>query len=513
MYDIAIIGGGINGCGIARDAAGRGLSVLLAEKDDLASGTSSASTKLIHGGLRYLEHYEFRLVRESLREREVLLAHGAAHHPAAALRAAASSRAAAGACSSGSACSSTTTWAGASCCRPRKRHRSHARRRPASRCKPEFTRGFEYSDCWVDDARLVVLNAMDAAARGADIRVRTEVDVGATGATDHWQIDLRDAVSGEQRDGGGARARQRRRRLGGRGHRRSRIESHARPSVRLVKGSHIVVPQAVRPRQRLHLPERRPPHRLRHSLRARLHADRHHRRRFRRRPRARSRSPTRRSTICAGRRTTISPPPSRRPTSCGAMPGVRSLHDDGEASAQDATRDFVLELDGERGEPPLLSIFGGKITTYRQLAEEALQELAAAVSAMRGPPWTRGAPLPGGDLPRGRRDAAGARAGEQPCPALGAATAERLARTYGTMARDMLAGAHARGRSRACISAPASTSARCAHLVDNEWAMTADDILWRRTKLGLRLTQGGAQPPRRLARRASAAASPAAARG
>src|SRR5262245_13498793 len=237
MYDIAIIGGGIHGCGIARDAAGRGLAVLLAEKDDLASGASSASTKLIHGGLRYLEHYQFRLVHESLKEREVLL--GMAPHIIEPLR----------------------------FVLPHQRglrpallirlglflydHIGGRRSLPASTAvdltrspagqplKPGFRLGFEYSDCWADDARLVVLNAMDAAARGATIRVRTEV-VSARRVSDHWQVELRDVLSGRLETiearalvnavgafvadvmAGGVRA-------------------HAAPRVRLVKGSHIVV--------------------------------------------------------------------------------------------------------------------------------------------------------------------------------------------------------------------------------------------------------------------------------
>ncbi len=250
-YDIAIIGGGINGCGIARDAAGRGLTVLLAEKDDLASGASSASTKLIHGGLRYLEHYQFRLVRELLAEREVLL--GMAPHIVEPLR----------------------------FVLPHHRglrpallirlglllydHVGGRRSLPASAAvdlsqspegkplKPGFARGFEYSDCWVDDARLVVLNAMDAAAREADIRVRTEV-VSARRSGGRWLIELNDGHSGRREtvearalvNAGGAFVAD---------VAAGRLAAHATPSVRLVKGSHIVVRAAVRPRQGLHFPE------------------------------------------------------------------------------------------------------------------------------------------------------------------------------------------------------------------------------------------------------------------
>jgi glycerol-3-phosphate dehydrogenase len=238
MYDILIMGGGINGCGIARDAAGRGLSVLLAEKADLASGTSSASTKLIHGGLRYLEHYAFRLVREALREREVLLSmaphlvrplrfvlpHHRGLRPAWLIRLGLFLYDRLGGRSSVLPASGAVDLTRAPAGKP---------------LQASFTRGFEYSDCWVDDARLVVLNAIDAAARDADIRVRTEV-VSARRAK-AWRVDLRDTVSGE-RDGGSARAHQRYRRVDGE---TSGIRVEARPvaSVRLVKGSHIVVPR------------------------------------------------------------------------------------------------------------------------------------------------------------------------------------------------------------------------------------------------------------------------------
>jgi glycerol-3-phosphate dehydrogenase len=166
---------------------------------------------------------------------------------------------------------------------------------------------------------------------------------------------------------------------------------------------------------------------------------------------------------------------------------VRSLHDDGRASAQDTTRDFVLELDGRRGEPPLLSIVGGKITTYRRVAEEALRRLLPLVPRPAGPPWTRGAPLPGGDFACGDRDRL---AGDlmAAVPFLDTGTAERLARTYGTMARGILAGA-TRAEDFGQHFGAGLYQREVQHLIDKEWARTADDILWRRTKLGLRLNE------------------------
>lgn len=479
IRDIAIIGGGINGCGIARDAAGRGLSVLLAEKSDLASGTSSASTKLIHGGLRYLEQYDFRLVREALQEREVLL--GMAPHiiwplrfvlphhrglrPALLIRL---------------GLFLYDHLGGRKVLPPS--HGIDLRRSPAGvPLKPDSTRAFEYSDCWADDARLVVLNAMDAAARGADIRVRTEV-VSARRSRDHWQIELRNAVSGAQET---VRARVLVNAAGAwvpetAAH---RIAPPTRSRVRLVKGSHIVVP------------------RLFDHDKAYIfqNADR----------RIVFAIPYEQDYTLIGTTDVdvdgdVSAPAITSEETdylCGAVneyfkrpigpadvvwsyAGIRSLYDDGERAAQDTTRDFVLDLDGRPPEPLLLTIIGGKITTYRRLAEEALERLAPALPHARAP-WTRGAPLPGGDFALGEKDRL-ARALLDDVPALGDATAHRLIRTYGTMARGIFADAP-----RLDIGVHFGAGLyepEVVHLITREWAMTADDILWRRTKLGLRLS-------------------------
>jgi glycerol-3-phosphate dehydrogenase len=483
MYDIVIIGGGINGCGIARDAAGRGLSVLLAERADLASGTSSASTKLIHGGLRYLEHYAFRLVREALSEREVLLSmaphiirplrfvlpHHRGLRPAWLIRL---------------GLFLYDHLGGRSSVLPPSNAVDLTRAPAGKPLKASFTRGFEYSDCWVDDARLVVLNAVDAAARGADIRVRTEI-VSARRSEGRWRVELRDTVSG-QRETVEARAL-----INATGAwiaetSVQRIEARAVANVRLVKGSHIVVPRL-----------------FEHSS-AYIFQN-------------------------ADRRVVFAIPYERDFTLIGttdvewegdmgevaiskeeinylceavnqyftaviapsdvvwSYAGVRSLHDDGQASAQDTTRDFVLELDGRRDEPPLLSIVGGKITTYRRVAEEALRRVLPLLRRPAGPPWTHGAPLPGGDFPCGDRDRL-ARDLEAALPSIGAATAERLARTYGTVARAIIDGA-TRAEDLGQHFGAGLCGREVRHLIDNEWARTADDILWRRTKLGLRLTE------------------------
>jgi glycerol-3-phosphate dehydrogenase len=482
MHDIVIIGGGINGCGIARDAAGRGLAVLLAEKADLASGTSSASTKLIHGGLRYLEHYAFRLVREALSEREVLLCmaphiirplrfvlpHHRGLRPAWLVRLGLFLYDRLGGRSSVLAPSKAIDLT----------------RAPAG--KPllaSFTRGFEYSDCWVDDARLVVLNAMDAAARGADIRVRTEV-VSARRDNGRWRVELRDTVSGQPEtvdaralvNATGAWIAETSAR---------RIEARPVANVRLVKGSHIVVPRLFEHDSAyiFQNADRRIvfaiPYEGDFTLIGTTDVD------------------------CSGDIGEVAISREEIDYLCGSVnqyfthaiapsdvvwsyAGVRSLHDDGRTSAQDTTRDFVLELDGRRGEPPLISIVGGKITTYRRVAEEALRRLLPLVPRPAGPPWTRGAPLPGGGFACGDRDRL---AGDlmAAVPSLDTGTAERLARTYGTMARGIVAGA-TRVEDLGQHFGAGLYQREVQHLIDKEWARTADDILWRRTKLGLRLT-------------------------
>jgi glycerol-3-phosphate dehydrogenase len=481
MHDIAIIGGGINGCGIARDAAGRGLSVLLAEKGDLASGTSSASTKLIHGGLRYLEQYNFRLVRESLKEREVLLAmaphivrpmrfvlpHHGGLRPAYLIRLGLF----------------LYDHLGGRRILPASNALDLSQAAAGKPLKPNFVQGFEYSDCWVDDARLVVLNAIDAAARGAKIRVRTEV-MSAHRSDGHWRIELRNGVSGRQET---AKARALVNATGAwvADIATHRVRSHRIPRIRLVRGSHIVVPK---------LFDHDHAYIFQNSDRRVIFA-----------------IPYEQGLTLIGTtdvdfdgdiaKATISK--EEVEYLCGAVneyfvssvaptdviwsySGVRSLHDDGQISAQDATRDFALELDGKEGEPLLLSIVGGKITTYRRLAEEALKLLAPAFPHA-GQAWTHNGPLPGGDFACDGRDEL-ARDLTVSFPMLTTGTSNRLAKTYGTMAREIFAGV-ARPEDLGLHFGADLYEREVAHLVKNEWAMTADDILWRRTKLGLRLTE------------------------
>ena len=479
MYDIAVIGGGINGCGIARDAAGRGLSVLLAEKDDLAGATSSSSTKLIHGGLRYLEHYEFSLVREALQEREVLL--GMAPHIIWPMR---------------------FVLPHHSGLRPAwlirlglflYDHIGGRRRLPASTSlklaqRPEgaplqsqYRRAFEYSDCWVDDARLVVLNAVDAAARGADVRVRTEM-MSAERTGGHWRLVLRNSITGEE---GTVEAR---RLVNAAGpwvadvltH---RVRSNQEASIRLVRGSHIVVPRMF-DHDKAYIFQNTDqrvvfaiPYEDDYTLIGTTDVD------VGEDPEAAQISDAEVDYLCTAVNDYFAEPIAMSDV-VWAYSGIRPLFDDGEASAQETTRDYVLELDGARGEAPLLNIYGGKITTYRRLAEEAVDMIAKDLVA--GPEgWTEGAVLPGGDFANeGSADLI--RQLLDKCPALTPEIAARLIRTYGTKAAGFLGGTTKEADLGRHFGA-GLYEREVRHLVENEWARSVEDVVWRRTKLGLRL--------------------------
>ncbi|HXT78962.1 MAG TPA: glycerol-3-phosphate dehydrogenase [Acetobacteraceae bacterium] len=476
VYDLAVIGGGINGCGIARDAAGRGLSLLLLEQGDLAAGTSSASTKLIHGGLRYLEHYEFRLVRESLAEREVLLR--AAPHIAGPLRFVLPHHA------------GLRPWwmiraglflydhMGGRHILPPTRTLDLRTDPTGAPLRPTFTRGFEYSDCWVDDARLVVLNARDAADRGADIRTRTRC-LRARVEDGQWVLSL----------AGGAVARARVL-VNAAGPWVSRVLAdvvgHAAPArIRLVKGSHIVVPRLFA-HDRCYLFQNGDgricfaiPFETDFTLIGTTDED------YTGDPGAVAASAADEVYLCAAVSAYLRLPvePARI---VWRYAGVRPLRDDGAGKAQEATRDYVLELDAPDGAPPLLSVFGGKITTYRRLAEAAMRRLAPFFPAMRGA-WTAEAALPGGDFPWDgaaalRQDLLGR------YPFLAPATAARLIRAYGTRAAAMLGDAADLGQDFGA----GLTAREVAWLMDHEWAREPDDVLWRRSKLGLRIGTDGA---------------------
>ena len=475
-FDLAIIGGGINGTGIARDAAGRGLSVLLLEQNDLASGTSSKSTKLIHGGLRYLEFYAFRLVREALVEREVLirvaphltrplrfvLPHHSGLRPVWMLRLGLFLYDHLG----GREILPGTELVDLS---------HHAVGEPLKR---EFRQAFVYSDGWVDDARLVVLNAVDAAERGAVIRTRTRL-TRADRAGDHWQLVLNMRGHREVVTAGAL--------VNAAGPWAPEVADHMlrlRPSghVRLIKGSHIVVRRLFE-HDHAYIFQNADgrivfaiPYEGDFTLIGTTDLD------FKGDLATPTASAAEINYLCGAAsvyfRKAVTPDQVVQPFS-----GVRQLYDDGARSAQNLTREYVLDLQGRAGEAPLLTVYGGKITTYRRLAEAALKRLAPYFKL--GAPWTANAPLPGGDFPHDGVAALAARA-RGLWPFLTEGNAYRLVRAYGTRLDRILADArdpHELGES----FGGELTAAEVRYLMRHEFAETADDVLWRRSKLGLRL--------------------------
>ena len=482
-FDLAVIGAGINGAGIARDAAGRGLSVLLLDKGDIAAATSQWSTKLIHGGLRYLEYYEFRLVRESLDEREVVL-HSAPHlvaplsfvlphephlRPAWMIRAGLFmydhlGRRETLPGSFGVKLSNTKWGAG---------------------LKSRFDKGFVYADARVDDARLVVANVIAAREAGADVRVHTALVDAARGA-DGWTLTLEGA--------GGTRSTARARAvINATGPWVKRVRDllgapSAKENVRHVKGSHIVVP--------------------------RVHAEEHAYLLQNADKRIVFVIPYQDAYTLIG--TTDVPVeafenpaiddaeidyllklanaylerPLARADIRWTFAGVRPLYDDGASDPSAITRDYVFKLDtgADGAGAPALSVFGGKLTTYRKLAEHALSDLARWLPGMKAA-WTRDVPLPGGDLPAGGL-AAWIDALAQRYPAVPADVRRGLARRHGSRATRILDRAGADGNLGERFGAELTT-AEIAYLVREEWARTADDVLWRRSKCGLGLDDAG----------------------
>jgi glycerol-3-phosphate dehydrogenase len=477
--DLLIVGGGVNGAGVARDAAGRGLKVALVEQADLASATSSASTKLIHGGLRYLEFFEFRLVREALIEREQLLA--IAPHIIRPMQ---------------------FILPHVPNLRPRWQiraglflydHLGGRKRLPASRpvrldrdaygpLQSSLRHGFAYADCWVDDSRLVVLNARDAADRGAAIHTRTRF-VSAHVHDDRWVARCAPRV-GEAFE---IRARAILNAAGPWVERvlRALPEVRVDAQVRLVKGSHIVVPRLYEGEHAFMLqnPDGRIvftiPYEQRYTLVGTTDV-----------PFDGDPSGVRISTeeiqylcatVSAYFRTPLEPRSVR-----WTYAGVRPLSDDESASASKVTRDYRLELDESPGHPVLMSVFGGKITTYRRLAELALSKLEPYIGGSTAS-WTDRSPLPGGELPRGDIDAFLADVRER-WPFLTPEQSLRLVRAYGTRVERIL-GHAARAEDLGEDFGGGLTRAEVEYLVAHEWARDADDILWRRTKLGLHLSE------------------------
>jgi glycerol-3-phosphate dehydrogenase len=482
MYDIAIIGGGINGCGIARDATGRRLNVLLAEMGDLASGTSSWSTKLIHGGLRYLEYYEFRLVREALTEREVLwsmaphiihparfvLPHHEGLRPAWLLR--------------------TGLFLydhlGGRRMLPGTKVLDLAKDVAGTPLKPQYTKGFEYSDCRVDDARLVVLNARDAADRGADIRTRTKV-TSAVRAGHHWNLKLRDMLTGRETT---ESARLLVNAAGpwidivlqGAFHRN---EAH---NVRLVQGSHIVVPRLFE-HDKCYMFQNSDgrivfalPFERNYTLIGTTDED------YGGDPADARASAVEISYLCKTASGYFRESINANDV-VWSFSGVRPLYDDRATKAQAATRDYVMHSEGGEDAPGLINIFGGKLTTYRRLAEEAVDKACGMLKSTEGS-WTEGVPLPGGEFPPDSLDTEIALLRDA-FPWLLRAHSERLFRTYGTRAHRILRRAADYDDLGRCFGADLYER-EVEYLTENEWALTAKDVIWRRTKLGLRFSRG-----------------------
>jgi glycerol-3-phosphate dehydrogenase len=473
-FDLAVVGGGINGTGIARDAAGRGLRVLLVEQNDLAAGTSSASTKLIHGGLRYLEHGWFRLVREALAEREVMLR--MVPHLVRPMRFVLPPEP-----------GMRPAWmlrlglfiydhVGGRKILPATRTIDLAHGPLGAPLKRRYRHGFEYSDCSVDDSRLVVLNALDAAERGAVVRTRTRC-IGAERG-EHWRLVL--DVRG-RRDIATARVL-----VNATGpwlklFAQTVLRKPLPLPVRLDRGSHIVV-RRLFAHDRGYIFQTRD-RRIVFAL-----------------PFERDFSligTTDQSF--AGDPADIKPGADEITYLCNivnryfraaigpadviwSFTGVRSLYDDGSARAQDVSRDYVLDLDEH--EAPLLTVYGGKITTYRRLAEDVLDRLAHLVAG--GPAWTKQSHLPGGEFPHDGLEALVAKTCKS-WPFLGEAHARRLVRAYGTRVERVLGSARRLEDLGPCLGADL-TGAEVRYLMEREWAQTEDDVLWRRSKLGLQLS-------------------------
>ncbi len=497
--DLFVIGGGINGCGIARDAVGRGLSVALAEMGDLAQATSSASTKLFHGGLRYLEYFEFHLVRESLSERETLLRamphiswpmrFVLPYHPDMRFE---------GQTPTSKLLATFMPWMkgrrpawlirlglflydnlGGRKILPGTRT-VDLRTDPAGKpLQKRFAHAYEYSDCWVEDLRLVVLNARDAEARGARIMTRAKV-VSADRGADLWRVTV-------EREGGGREVIAAKTIVNAGGPWvedvvRGTLRVNSSEGVRLVRGSHIVT-KKLYDHDKCYFFQGEDgriifaiPYEQDFTLIGTTDQD------HKGQPQDAVCTPEEQDYLCAFASRYFERPVTRADI-VWTYSGVRPLYDDGAKSATAATRDYVLSVDATGA--PLLNVFGGKITTYRRLAESAMEKLAPFFPGLPGP-WTAGVSMPGGDFPvdgvRALTDGL-----KRDYPFLDAYWAGRLIRAYGTEARAVLRDA----RSAADLGkdfGATLTEAELRWLMSHEYARTAQDVVWRRSKLGLRLT-------------------------
>ena len=501
-YDLLVIGGGINGCGIARDAAGRGMSVALAEMNDFGSATSSSSTKLFHGGLRYLEYFEFRLVRESLIERETLLR--AMPHISWPMRFVLPYH------KSMRFDSTTPTtkllgvlmpwlkggrpaWLirlglflydnlGGRKILPGTTSLKLSGTREGAALDQKFERAFEYSDCWVEDSRLVILNARDAEARGATIMARQKV-VSADVEEGVWHVTIEDTETGTTQVVTAKMV------VNAAGPwvgdvLRNTLKSNAQGGVRLVRGSHIVTKRLF-DHDKCYFFQGKDgriifaiPYETDYTLIGTTDAEH---------AGADAKpvcTPEEQSYLIAFINEYLAKPISDADV-IWTYSGVRPLYDDGATSATAATRDYVLELDNSRGAPSL-NIFGGKITTYRRLAESAMEKVKTVFPELPEP-WTAGVALPGGDFAVDGVDAL-CQELKTAFPFLNDRWALRLVRAYGTDAKDMLGNAQTLADLGEDFGATL-TEREIRWLMQREYARSADDVLWRRSKLGLRFSK------------------------
>ena len=484
-FDLLVVGGGVNGAGVARDAAGRGLRVLLIEQAGLAHHTSSASSKLIHGGLRYLEYFELRLVREALKERERLLRiaphlvsrarfilpHHAQQRPSWLLRA--------------GLLAYDLLAPGSSLGRSRSIRLSSSPL--GAPLRSGISRGFSYGDCTVDDSRLVILNAKDAAERGAQIRIGHRLLSAARG-DGKWQAQIEQVASGERYTVNARII------VNAAGpwvadvlHQRIGVRSG--PDVRLVKGSHIVVPRLYAGDQAyvLQNPDRRIvfviPYQGEYTLIGTTDVD------WSEGPGRAAITPEETDYLCETVNRYFRQPITPQHV-VWSYAGLRPLIDSPEAAASELTRDYALELDAPAGVAPVLSVFGGKITTYRPLAERVLARLASHLPRL-APPWTGNAPLPGGDFgPEGLRGYS--ESAWHRWPFLWPQELRRLVHAYGTRLDRVLEGA--KNRSGLGQSFGGGLTQREAdYLLREEWASSSEDMYWRHTKTGLGASAGDQQ--------------------
>ncbi len=481
VHDIAIVGGGINGCGIARDAAGRGLSVVLMEQGDLASATSSASSKLIHGGIRYLEHYEFRLVRESLRERDVVLRiaphisrpmrfvfpHNPSMRPMWMIRLGLFLYDHLG----GVSFESSRAIPG------------FPESEAGEPLKSGFAKAFEYSDCWIDDARLVVLNARDAHQHGARIMTRTRC-TSAASEEGCWRLEATDAASGETQE---IRSRVLINAAGPWAsdflddHVEAGFAAPRTDTTRKVKGSHLVVKKWY-PHDRAYILQNDDgrivfvlPFEDEYVLVGTTDVD------FDGDPADARMSSAEKDYLV----TCINGYFRQQVTEedvVGSFAGVRPLYDDGAGKAQEATRDYVLKTARTVDGAGMVNIYGGKLTTYRKLAESVLDRVSREFLPM-GEPWTEGAPLPGGDFDHEHREKI-LNGYRERYAFLPAQLVDRYFRAYGTELEAMLDGVDS-ASAMGWDFGGGLYAREVGWMMSREWACSVDDVLWRRSKLAL----------------------------